>query len=218
MKGKLWVTFIPSSQPAEDGAAPKGVSILARDFQVVTLYKADGSFAGVRRIGSGTPIEVEGMQISIDAAVGSTGLEVKADPGVPYVYAGFGGMLIQSLRSACALCDVAVVAVHRCVPLYAYALHNCITPDSQASPLCPCREPSPGEQLCKVVSAQGIEQSALQNLRPWSVLYILKMTLCRYDDHDAGQLSVTFASVGTGEGWHAACWWQIQQGHSWLRQ
>lgn len=90
VKGKLWATFIPSSQ-GEAGAPPRGVSILARDFQVVTLYKADGTFAGVRRIGSGNPIEVEGMQIIIDGAIGSTGLEVKVDPGVPFVYAGFAG-------------------------------------------------------------------------------------------------------------------------------
>ena len=90
--GKLWATFIPSSsQEGEPGAPPRGVSILARDFQVVTLYKADGTFAGVRRIGSGNPIEVDGMRIYIDGVVGSTGLELKVDPGVPLVYAGFGG-------------------------------------------------------------------------------------------------------------------------------
>ena len=90
VQGKLWATFLPSRE-GEQGQAPRGVSMLARDFQLVTLYKADGTFAGVRRIGSGTPIEVEGMRILIDGAVGATGLELKVDPGVPYVYAGFGG-------------------------------------------------------------------------------------------------------------------------------
>ena len=31
------------------------------------------------------------MQLVIDDLVGSTGLELKVDPGVPYVYAGFAG-------------------------------------------------------------------------------------------------------------------------------
>lgn len=35
--------------------------------------------------------QVEGMQLVIEDLVGSTGLELKVDPGVPYVYAGFAG-------------------------------------------------------------------------------------------------------------------------------
>ena len=38
-----------------------------------------------------TCMQVEGMKILIDDLVGSTGMELKADPGVPYVYAGFAG-------------------------------------------------------------------------------------------------------------------------------
>ena len=38
--------------------------------------------------------QVEGMSLTVDAIVGSTGLELKSDPGVPYVYAGFGGALL----------------------------------------------------------------------------------------------------------------------------
>ena len=95
----------------ENGAPPKGVSILARDFQLVTLYNADGTFAGVRRIGSNNPIEVEGMQISIDNAIGSTGLEVKADPGVPYVYAGFAGASVTAKGPACLPEDVGLAFV-----------------------------------------------------------------------------------------------------------
>ena len=48
-------------------------------------------FVGVRRPGSGKALEVEGLQLKVDNIVTATGLELKADPGVPYVYAGFGG-------------------------------------------------------------------------------------------------------------------------------
>jgi cytochrome c biogenesis protein len=57
----------------------------------VTLYDARGEFAGVRRLGSGNPITVEGVTITAEQVVAATGLELKADPGVPLVYAGFGG-------------------------------------------------------------------------------------------------------------------------------
>ncbi len=62
MKGKLWATFVPAEAPPPraEGAprrTPRGVSIVARDFQSVVLYNADGSFAGVRRPGSGKPMQ-----------------------------------------------------------------------------------------------------------------------------------------------------------------
>ena len=31
------------------------------------------------------------MQITVEDIIGSTGLELKVDPGVPWVYAGFAG-------------------------------------------------------------------------------------------------------------------------------
>ena len=59
--------------------------------QTVTLYQRSGEFAGVRRFGSGNPIVIDDVRIWVEGAVGASGLELKADPGVPVVYAGFGG-------------------------------------------------------------------------------------------------------------------------------
>lgn len=39
------------------------------------------------------------MTILVSDVIGSTGLELKADPGVPVVYAGFGLMMITTLLS-----------------------------------------------------------------------------------------------------------------------
>ena len=60
VKGKLWATFIPAEPVSVSPRVqqPRGVSIVARDFQTVALYKADGTFAGIRRPGSNKPIEV----------------------------------------------------------------------------------------------------------------------------------------------------------------
>jgi cytochrome c biogenesis protein len=44
-------------------------------------------------------LTVAGVTIVVDAIVGAAGLELKADPGVPYVYAGFGGLMVSTLVS-----------------------------------------------------------------------------------------------------------------------
>ncbi|KAG2500667.1 hypothetical protein HYH03_001433 [Edaphochlamys debaryana] len=99
VSGRLWATFLPLGEPGEDGSAPRGISILARDPQSVVFYDAKGQFVGVRRPGSGKPIAVEGLQLVVEDVVGATGLEIKNDPGVPAVYAGFGGLMVTTLVS-----------------------------------------------------------------------------------------------------------------------
>jgi hypothetical protein len=39
------------------------------------------------------------LQVTIDNVMGSTGLEIKADPGVPWVYAGFAGLMVTTVVS-----------------------------------------------------------------------------------------------------------------------
>jgi cytochrome c biogenesis protein len=95
--GRLWATFLPTERPQE-GRVPRGISILSRDMQSVVLYDSAGKFAGVRRPGSGKPIVVDGQELIIDNIVGSTGMELKSDPGVPFVYAGFAGGSRRSTR------------------------------------------------------------------------------------------------------------------------
>ena len=59
------------------------------------MYDASGAFVGVRRMTSGKPLVVDGVPVEIVGIVGATGLELKSDPGVPFVYAGFAGMMVQ---------------------------------------------------------------------------------------------------------------------------
>ena len=42
---------------------------------------------------------VDGKRLVIEELKGSTGLELKTDPGVPLVYAGFAGLLATSFLS-----------------------------------------------------------------------------------------------------------------------
>uniref|UniRef100_A0A1J3FKK5 Cytochrome c biogenesis protein CCS1, chloroplastic n=1 Tax=Noccaea caerulescens TaxID=107243 RepID=A0A1J3FKK5_NOCCA len=94
---KLYGTFLPVG----DTNAPnvKGISMLARDLQSIVVYDLEGKFAGIRRPNSKLPIEIDGMKIVIEDAIGSTGLELKTDPGVPVVYAGFGALMLTTCIS-----------------------------------------------------------------------------------------------------------------------
>jgi len=93
--GRIWGSFLPIGQDGEK----RGISILARDLESAVLYKETGEFAGVRRPDSGKTIEVEGITIVLKDIIGSTGLELKMDPGVPLVYAGYGALIMTTFVS-----------------------------------------------------------------------------------------------------------------------
>jgi cytochrome c biogenesis protein len=73
--------------------------VLARDLQQVVLYDSEGHFAGVRRPGSGKPQEVEGQWFVIDEILGSSGMQLKSDPGTGVVYTGFAMLMITTIVS-----------------------------------------------------------------------------------------------------------------------
>ena len=54
------------------------------------------------------------MELVVDDLIGSTGLELKVDPGIPYVYFGFGGKQLWAIRSD----------EHRCLPARQTAMHQ----------------------------------------------------------------------------------------------
>ncbi|XP_020096120.1 cytochrome c biogenesis protein CCS1, chloroplastic [Ananas comosus] len=94
---KLFGTFLPTGDT--DSPNVKGISMLARDLQSIVLYDQEGKFAGIRRPNSKLPIEIDGMKIVIEDAIGSSGLDLKTDPGVPIVYAGFGALMLTTCIS-----------------------------------------------------------------------------------------------------------------------
>ncbi|KGN43987.1 cytochrome c biogenesis protein CCS1, chloroplastic [Cucumis sativus] len=94
---KLYGTFLPVGDVNSPDV--KGISMLARDLQSIVLYDQEGKFVGVRRPSSRLPIDINGIKIEIVDAIGSTGLELKTDPGVPIVYAGFGALMLTTCVS-----------------------------------------------------------------------------------------------------------------------
>ncbi|KAK9113182.1 hypothetical protein Scep_020701 [Stephania cephalantha] len=94
---KLFGTFLPVGNT--DSPTVKGISMLARDLQSIVLYDQEGKFVGIRRPNSKLPIDINGTKIIILDAIGSTGLDLKTDPGVPIVYAGFGALMLTTCIS-----------------------------------------------------------------------------------------------------------------------
>lgn len=56
--------------------------MLARDLQSIFLYDQEGKFAGVRRPSSKLPIDIDGIKLVIEDAIGSSGLDLKVIPQI----------------------------------------------------------------------------------------------------------------------------------------
>jgi cytochrome c biogenesis protein len=91
--GRIWGTWIPTAPDLSDG-----VSLVAKDLQgAVMLYGNDGNPIGTLRVGMSQA--VNGVTLTLQDLVGGTGLQIKADPGIPIVYLGFGLLMISVLMS-----------------------------------------------------------------------------------------------------------------------
>jgi cytochrome c biogenesis protein len=90
---QVWGTWIPTKPDLS-----AGVTLITPDLQgTFLIYGENGQLlASVRTNGS---TEVNGVTLTIKEVVGSTGLQIKADPGIPVVYTGFGLLMLGVVMS-----------------------------------------------------------------------------------------------------------------------
>ncbi|MEL6261530.1 MAG: cytochrome c biogenesis protein [Cyanobacteria bacterium J06626_6] len=86
--GRLWGTWVPTKPDMSEG-----VSLVAQDLQgTLLIYDMGGQLVSTVRAGGS--VQVSGVTLFLDEIVGSTGLQIKADPGIPIVYLGFGLLMV----------------------------------------------------------------------------------------------------------------------------
>jgi cytochrome c biogenesis protein len=64
---------------------------------MLLIYDAQGQLINTLR--PGMSMNVNGVTLNIVELVGSTGLQIKADPGIPIVYTGFGLLMLGVMMS-----------------------------------------------------------------------------------------------------------------------
>ncbi|WP_107668359.1 cytochrome c biogenesis protein [Cyanothece sp. BG0011] len=91
--GRIWGTWIPTKPDLSEG-----VSLLAKDLQgTMMVYDQKGDLYSAVR--PGMILEINGVKLKIYQLIGSTGLQIKADPGIPFVYTGFGLLMMGVIMS-----------------------------------------------------------------------------------------------------------------------
>lgn len=92
-QGRLWGSWIPTKPDMSEG-----VSLIARDLQgTMFIYNPQGKLVSAVR--SGMSIKANGVNVKILELIGSTGLQIKSDPGVPIVYLGFALLMVGVMMS-----------------------------------------------------------------------------------------------------------------------
>lgn len=92
-QGRIWGTWIPTKPDLSEG-----VSLVTKDLQgTMFLYNMQGEL--INAIRPNMPVEVNGINLKVVRLIGSTGLQIKSDPGVPIVYLGFALLMIGVVMS-----------------------------------------------------------------------------------------------------------------------
>ncbi|BAP17466.1 cytochrome c biogenesis protein [cyanobacterium endosymbiont of Epithemia turgida] len=90
---KIWGTWIPTKPNLSEG-----ISLLVKDLQgTMIIYDNNGDLYSAIR--PGMVVDINGVTLKVCELIGSTGLQIKADPGIPLVYTGFGLLMLGVIIS-----------------------------------------------------------------------------------------------------------------------
>ncbi|MEN9223482.1 MAG: cytochrome c biogenesis protein [Thermostichus sp. BF3_bins_97] len=91
---KLWGAFVPTQPDMSEG-----LTMLLPDLQgTALLYDSEGHWIGSLRRGMRLALN-DRLTLYLDDVIGSTGLQIKSDPGIPWVYLGFGLLMVGVVMS-----------------------------------------------------------------------------------------------------------------------
>ena len=91
-RDKIWLSWIPSDSNLNDG-----VTVLISNLQgYCSVYNKFGEFMG--NIELNESLNLNPILTLVDI-ISSTGLQIKSDPGIPIIYAGFAFLMISTLIS-----------------------------------------------------------------------------------------------------------------------
>jgi len=91
-RDKIWLSWVPLNSDLTDG-----FTLLINNLQgYCSIYNKFGDFIGNLELNE--TLNVNSFLTLIDI-ISSTGLQIKADPGIPVIYAGFGFLMISTLVS-----------------------------------------------------------------------------------------------------------------------
>jgi cytochrome c biogenesis protein len=89
----LWITWIPSLNENKD----EGLIFICNNIEgSFTLYRSEGTPLGTFNLGEKIDL-FNGLEII--EYIPETGLQIKADPGIPLIYLGFAVLMISTLLS-----------------------------------------------------------------------------------------------------------------------
>ena len=89
---KIWLTWVSNTQSLQDG-----LLLLIDNLEgYCSIYNAAGQFLGNLEVNEALNIN---QPILLSEIISSTGLQVKTDPGIPFIYLGFFFFMISTLLS-----------------------------------------------------------------------------------------------------------------------
>ena len=99
-QGRIWGTWIPTKPDLSEG-----VSLIVKDLQgTMFVYNQQGQL--VQAVRPNMTVEVNGVNLKVFDLIGSTGLQIKSDPGVPIVYFGFALLMVGVVMSYISFSEV----------------------------------------------------------------------------------------------------------------
>lgn len=91
-RNKLWISWISTTKTLEEG-----VTVLLNDLQgYCSVYDQSGTFLGNLELNETFR---RSFPLTLIDIISSTGLQIKMDPGILFIYTGFGFLMISTLLS-----------------------------------------------------------------------------------------------------------------------